>query len=99
MVAERVAVLELAFEEVRDRLEAAVWMPRRAGAGTRRELDRAGVVEEQERIDVRQRPRRERPADDEAIALDRSLGGDESGDGGWGCCGWHGELLCCCHNS
>ena len=61
VVAHRVAVLEVTLEEVRDGLEPAVRVPRRAGSLAGTEIDGAHVVEEQERIDVGQRRSGERP--------------------------------------
>src|SRR3954453_12231242 len=89
VIPERIAMLQITFEYVRDCLEAAMRVPRRACSFPRRERDRPHVIEEQERIDVGECCRRERPADDESVALDGALSCDEAGDrsGGGRHCG------------
>ena len=67
-----VLVLECAIDDVGDRLEAAVRMPRRALGLARSPLHRAHVIQQQERVGVAQRHApRERPTHREAFALER----------------------------
>src|SRR5262249_26541012 len=72
-----VLVLALAVEEVGHGLEPAVRMVGGADCLAGRVLDRPHFVEEQEGIDLDDRPDRERPPDDEPAALDVPLGGDD----------------------
>ena len=73
----RIGVPERSVEDIRDRLEPAVRVPRRALRLARRVLDGADVVEEEEGIgDVAPRAR-EGPAYGEAFALELRRRGDD----------------------
>src|SRR6185503_2073682 len=79
-VAERIAMLVLAGEHVRDRLEAAMRMVGRAERRAGLPLHRAEVIDQQERIEMAEPCDRERPAHREAAALDRALGLNDARD-------------------
>ncbi len=76
-----VVVLERTVDHVRDRLEAAVWVPRRSLGLTGRVLDGPHVVQEQERVRERQVDAGEGAPDHEALALGVPRGGDDPRDG------------------
>ena len=65
-----VLVLEGAVHDVRDGLEAAVRVPRRALGLARRVLDLAHLVHVDERVELGQVDAGERAADREALALE-----------------------------
>ena len=73
VVAHRIAVLGVALEQVGHGLEAAMWMPRCAGAFARAELDGPEMVEQQEWIEVGERGSGEGATDDEPVAFDGAL--------------------------
>jgi hypothetical protein len=75
-----VLVLGLALEEVRDGLEASVRVIGRAHRATRRGLDRAHLVEEEEGVELLEPADREGPAYDEASAFDGTDGRDHAED-------------------
>jgi len=81
VVAGRVLVLHLAFEHVRDRLEAAMRMVGRAHRLARAVVCRAHLVEEQKGIDQGEPPCGERPAHDEASALELAVRRLDARDG------------------
>ena len=70
-------MLHRAVEHVGHGLEAAVRVVGRALRLARAEIDRAHVVEEQERVDLRERRGRERPAHLEPAALELADRGDD----------------------
>ena len=77
----RVVVLDHAVDHVGDGLEAAVRVPRRADRLVRRVLDRAELVEEEERVgDVRVDAARERTPHLEAGAFDGVVRGHDLRD-------------------
>jgi hypothetical protein len=75
-----VLVLERAVDDVGDRLEPAVRMPRGALRLAGRVLDGAHVVEEQERVGQGQVDAREGAPDLEPLAFEVALGGHDLGD-------------------
>ena len=75
-----VVVRDHAVDDVGDGLEPAVRVPRRADGLVRRVLDRAELVEQEERVgDVRVDATRERAPDLEARAFDRVVRGNHLG--------------------
>ena len=75
-------MLHRAVEHVGDGLEPAVRVVGRALRLARAEIHRAHLVEEQERVDLRQAGRRERPAHLEPAALELTHRGDDRLDRG-----------------
>jgi hypothetical protein len=76
-VALAVLVLHGPFQQVGHRLEAAVWVVRRADGLTRCVVDRAQLVEEQERVEARDPLAGERAPDHEAPSLQLLMRGDD----------------------
>ncbi len=76
-----VLVLEGAVHDVGDGLEAAVRVPGRAFGLPGRVLDGADVVEEQEGVGERKVGAGEGTPDDEALAFELTMGGDDLDDG------------------
>ena len=74
----RVLVLHLAREHVGHCLESSVRVIRRALSLTRRERHRPHLIQEQERVELRERRLRERPAHEKARALQRLDAVDEA---------------------
>src|SRR5262249_26794353 len=78
-IAEAVAVLDVARQDVRDRLDPAMRMPREAGQIVNRMLV-AEIVQQQERIEVARVAEAERPAQLDARAFERRLRLDDAFD-------------------
>jgi hypothetical protein len=75
-IPEAVAVLHVAGEDVRDRLDAAMWVPGKAGQVVVRNVI-AEIVEQEKRIELGGAAEPERPAKMHARALARRLRFDE----------------------
>jgi len=80
LVACRVLVLDRAFENVRNRLEAAMRVIGCADGLARTVGDRSELVDQQERIDKRQAGRGDRATNDEATALGLAVRVDDAED-------------------
>src|SRR5262249_55641899 len=79
-VALGVAVLETAVEEIGHGLEPAMRViggPLRLAGG---EIDRSHLIEKEKRIEVGERPRRERPVHQEPLPFERLHAVDDGGD-------------------
>jgi hypothetical protein len=76
--ARRVVTFHLAFKDVGERLESAVWVIGQTALFPCPVLDRSCFIEQQERVDVVECPRREWPADFEAATFDGDLPFDNS---------------------
>ncbi len=78
-VAGRILVLELAVEQIRDGLKAAMRMVRGADRLAGRIVHRPHLVQQEERVELRHFGRGERAADDEAAAFDGAPRADDAG--------------------
>src|SRR5262245_14280371 len=88
LVSEAVAVLDGAREDVRDRLDSTVRMPREAGQVVLRPIV-AEVIEKEERIEIGSLAKSECAAQVHTRALELRLGLDQTFDGSNG----HSDLL------
>ena len=80
MVSHAVAMLDRSREHIRDRFDAAMRMPRKAGQVVVRYVV-AEIIQEQKRIEIRRVAEAEGPAQMDACAFEGWLGLDQSLDG------------------